>query len=150
MQDIQRTIVNPIVSLPVISNAFQVVSFDAINSQLYGILKTYSNGIATSYYCVCDLTNQPIHIINSVYTIPMTSGKFFLYDITDTMLKTPIDGTPLVIQAYSIIIFSMKTTTNKNPDELKNYLWKYDLFIEAHNYNLLRIVSGNGSVAYST
>ena len=80
----------------------------------------------------------------------MTSGKFFLYDITDTMLKTPIDGTPLVIQAYSIIIFSMKTTTNKNPDELKNYLWKYDLFIEAHNYNLLRIVSGNGSVAYST
>jgi len=150
MQDIQRTIVNPIVSLPVISNAFQVVSFDAINSQLYGILKTYSNGIATSYYCVCDLTNQPIHIINSVYTIPMTSGKFFLYDITDTMLKTPIDGTPLVIQAYSIIIFSMKTTTNKNPDELKDYLWKYDLFIEAHNYNLLRIVSGNGSVAYST
>jgi hypothetical protein len=80
----------------------------------------------------------------------MTSGKFRLYATTDTMFQTPIGGTPLILQAYSIIIFSVKTIINQNPDELKKYLWKYDLFIEAHNYNLLRIVSGNGAIAYST
>jgi hypothetical protein len=150
MQDIQRTIVNPTISAPTIPNTFQIVSFDFNNKRLYGILKTYIAGIMTTYYCICDVIDPTINVINGVYTIPMTSGKFFLYDITDTMLETPIDGTPLILQAYSIIIFSVKTIINQNPDELKKYLWKYDLFIEAHNYNLLRIVSGNGAIAYST
>jgi hypothetical protein len=149
-RDIQRTIVNPIVSSSVIPNTFQIVSFDFNNNQLYGILKTYIDGNITAYYCVCDITTPLINVINSVYTIPLTSGSFQLYDITDTMLETPIDGTPLVLDAYSIIIFSVKTIIRQNPDELKKYLWKYDLFIEAHNYNLLRIVSGNGAIAYST
>jgi hypothetical protein len=150
MQDIQRTIVNPIVSAPTISNTFQIVSFDFNNKQLYGILKTYIVGIMTTYYCICDVIDPTINVINGVYTIPMTSGKFRLYATTDTMFQTPIGGTPLILQAYSIIIFSVKTIINQNPDELKKYLWKYDLFIEAHNYNLLRIVSGNGAIAYST
>jgi len=148
--DIQRTIVNPITSSSNISNTFQIVSFDFNNKQLYGILKTYTNGIATTYNCVCDLTNQLINVINGVCTIPMTSGTIRLYATTDVMLANPIGGTPLVLQAYSIIIFSVKTVISQNPDELKKYLWKYDLFIEAHNYNLLRIVNGNGAIAYST
>ena len=149
-QDIQRTIVNPIVLSSNISNTFQIVSFDFNNKQLYGILKTYINGVTTTYYCVCNLINQLISIINGVYTIPMTSGTFRLYAPTDVMFTNPIGGTPLILQAYSIIIFSVKTTISQNPDELKKYLWKYDLFIEAHNYNLLRIVSGSGAIAYST
>ena len=149
-RDIQRTIVNPIVSSPTIPNTFQIVSFDFNNNILYGILKTYIDGLTTTYYCICDLTNQSINIINGVYTITMTSGTFRLYDPIDVMFETPIDGTPLILQAYSIIIFSVKKIIRQNPDELKKYLWKYDLFIEAHNYNLLRIVGGNGAIAYST
>jgi hypothetical protein len=150
MQDIQRTIVNPTVYSPKIPNTFQIVSFDFNNKQLYGILKIYIDGITSSYYCICDLIDQAINVVNGVYTIPMTSGTFRLYDITDIMFENPIEGTPLILEAYSIIIFSVKTIISQNPDELKKYLWKYDLFIEAHNYNLLRIVSGNGSIAYST
>lgn len=150
MQDIQRTIVNPTISAPTIPNTFQIVSFDFNNKRLYGILKTYIAGIMTTYYCICDVIDQTINVINGVYTIPMTSGTFRLYDITDIMFETPIEGTPLILEAYSIIIFSVKTIISQNPDELKKYLWKYDLFIEAHNYNLLRIVSGNGAIAYST
>ena len=141
---------NPIVSSPTIPNTFQIVSFDFNNNILYGILKTYIDGLTTTYYCICDLTNQSINIINGVYTITMTSGTFRLYDPIDVMFETPIDGTPLILQAYSIIIFSVKKIIRQNPDELKKYLWKYDLFIEAHNYNLLRIVGGNGAIAYST
>ena len=44
----------------------------------------------------------------------------------------------------------MIALNNNNPDNLKNYLWNYDLFVEAHNYNLLRISNGTGAVAYST
>lgn len=150
MQDIQRTIVNPTVSAPKIPNTFQIVSFDFNNKQLYGILKTYIDGISSAYYCICNLIDQTINVINGVYTIPMTSGTFRLYATTDIMFETPIEGTPLILEAYSIIIFAVKTVINQNPDELKKYLWKYDLFIEAHNYNLLRIVSGNGAIAYST
>ena len=34
-------------------------------------------------------------------------------------------------------------------DKKKNYLWNYNLNVEAINYNILRIVSGSGAIVYS-
>jgi hypothetical protein len=86
----------------------------------------------------------------SYYVIELTNATITLYAITDLNLATPITNFPQQILPYSIIVFRMTDANNENPDNLKNYLWKYDLFIEAHNYNLLRIINGTGSLAYSS
>jgi hypothetical protein len=73
-----------------------------------------------------------------------------LYYENDSTFTTQIPNFPKQLQSYSLIIFSITELNNNNPNNLKNYLWYYDLFVEAHSYNLLRIADGTGLVAYST
>jgi hypothetical protein len=73
-----------------------------------------------------------------------------LFTENDYTMTNQLPNFPNILQTYSIIIFTVSEVNNNNPNNLKNYLWSYDLFIEAHNYNLLRIADGTGAEAYST
>ena len=76
------------------------------------------------------------------------SNIFKSFLLNDISLKVPI--AEKLLQQYSLIVFQLLNTNNQDPNDLKNYMWKYDLTIEARNYNLLRIVNGQGALAYST
>ena len=86
----------------------------------------------------------------TTYTIPLSNCLMSAYLESDYTLSNPINNFPNQLQTYSIILFTVSELNNNNPNNLKNYLWAYDLFIEAHNYNLLRIADGTGAEAYST
>ena len=86
---------------------------------------------------------------NTYIIIPSDNVNYFkTFFLNDISLKIPI-ADKLLLQ-YSLIVFQLLTTNTQDPNDLKNYMWKYDLTIEARNYNLLRIVNGQGALAYST
>jgi len=137
------------------ANSFELINVDFINKFIFGkyyLVQTdsdFNGNIVTNtiiYYSVINYAVDPI-ISGNYYTIPLTNQLFTLYEQNN--FATPAVVFDLLLP-LSLIIFQVNETSNANPDALKNYLWRYDLFIEAHNYNLLRVVNGEGSVAYST
>lgn len=146
-------------------NILNLTTVDLVNKLIYGVFnliqkKTINtNGISqvlitnTKYLVYFIYSN--IYINNSdskqtTYTVPLTNCTMFAFLESDYSLSNPIPNFPNVLQNYSLIIFRINNLSNNNPNNLKNYLWSYDLFIEAHNYNLLRISDGTGAEAYST
>lgn len=139
-------------------NIFTLTFVDFTNNRIYGVLRVIqyvtdpvTNNVTksdVSYWCV--MTFSVFVSSGNYYVIELSNSTITLYDLTDVNLSTPITNFPQQILEYSIIVLQMTNTNNENPDNLKNYLWKYDLFIEAHNYNLLRIINGTGSLAYSS
>lgn len=137
------------------ANIFTLYYVDFVNKKIYGkiqINETVNNRInRVSYYCTMNYTyvystqNTYIIIFNNSISDVNYFKSFLLNDIP---LKVPIADQ--VLQQYSLIVFQLITTNNQDPNDLKNYMWKYDLTIEARNYNLLRIVNGQGALAYST
>ena len=137
------------------ANIFTLFYVDFVNKKIYG--KIQINEIANnrinrvSYYCTMNFTyvystqNTYIIIFNNSISDVNYFKSFLLNDIP---LKVPIADQ--VLQQYSLIVFQLITNNTQDPNDLKNYMWKYDLTIEARNYNLLRIVNGQGALAYST
>jgi hypothetical protein len=95
-------------------------------------------------------TFRYVYRAGNICVIPLTDFLMNVYPENDYTFETQIPNFPNQLQTYSLIMFSITELNNNNPNNLKNYLWCYDLFIEAHSYNLLRIADGTGLVAYST
>lgn len=146
-------------------NTFSLISIDFVNKKIYGKLniiqkKTINlNGLpqilitTNTYNIIFVYSNIFMTSTNNketTYTIPLSDCLMSAYLESDYTLSNPISNFPNQLQTYSIIIFTVSEVNNNNPNNLKNYLWAYDLFIEAYNYNLLRIADGTGAEAYST
>lgn len=146
-------------------NILNLTTVDLVNNKIYGVFsliqkKTINiNGLSqvlitnTKYLVYFIYSNIYINSSDSkqtTYTVPLTNSTMFAFFESDNSLSTPIPNFPNVLQNYSLIIFRINNLSNNNPNNLKNYLWAYDLFVEAHNYNLLRISDGTGAEAYST
>jgi hypothetical protein len=146
-------------------NILNLTTIDLVNSKIYGVFnliqkKTINtNGISqvlitnTKYLVYFIYSNIYINSSDNkqtTYTVPLTNCTMFAFLESDYSLSSPIPNFPNVLQNYSLIIFRINKLSNNNPNNLKNYLWSYDLFVEAHNYNLLRISDGTGAEAYST
>jgi len=146
-------------------NIFDIKTVDFVNNKIYGIFnliekKTVNtNGISqllitnTQYLVYFIYSNIYINssdIQQTTYTIPLTNCAMFAFMESDYSLTNPLQNFPTILQNYSLIILRMNKFKSNNPNNLKNYLWSYDLFVEAHNYNLLRISDGTGAEAYST
>ena len=143
-----------------VSNTFQLYSVDFINYKIYGKMTIIQNRINTingieyenierdTYNVI--LTFSYLYRDGNTYVIPLTNFLMNVYPENDYTFTTQITNFPKQLQTYSLIIFSITELNNNNPNNLKNYLWNYDLFVEAHSYNLLRIADGTGLVAYST
>jgi hypothetical protein len=138
-------------------NTFSIVSVDYNNFKIYGKITISQKSstdnqtiIITSYNAIFSFAN--VYRDGDNYVIPLTNFFCNIYQENNLNfeLTDQISGFPQQFLPYSLIIFKMIPLNNNNPDNLKNYLWNYDLFIEAHNYNLLRISNGTGAVAYST
>jgi len=128
------------------SNSYTIVAVDFTNLKLYGTLVV--NNI--KYNTIFTFGN--VRKDENTYIIPLTNNLCNIYP-EDKLNFEPFEQVPTFPQqflSYSIIILNINVLNNNNPDNLKNYLWNYDLFVEAHNYNLLRISNGTGAVAYST
>lgn len=138
------------------NNTFTLVTVDFVNFKIYGkynLIQTVSiNGamtnVKTVYNCIINFQNN--NRDGTYYIIPLTGNVLWLYPENDLNFTTPISNFPQQLLPLSSIIFQIIENSTINPDDLRNYLWRYDLYIEAHNYNLLRVVNGEGSVAYST
>ena len=121
---------------------FSLNTVDTFNKILYGTLLL--NGVLYN-----SITNYQTSLIIGIYTvIPLNNNLSRLYLASDIQFIDPVYNG--VLLPNSILIYHTTEVNNTNPDDLQNYLWRYDLMIEAHNYNLLRIVNGEGSVAFST
>lgn len=143
-----------------VSNTFQLYSVDFINYKIYGKMTIIQNRINTingieyedierdTYNVILTFSN--VYRDGNTYVIPLTNFLMNIYPENDYTFTTQIPNFPKQLQTYSLIIFSITELNNNNPNNLKNYLWNYDLFVEAHSYNLLRIADGTGLVAYST
>jgi hypothetical protein len=146
-------------------NTFNLISVDFVNTKIYGKLnmvqkKTINlNGLSQIYittniynviFIYADIFMTSTNSRQTTYTIPLSNCLMSAYLESDYTLSNPINNFPNQLQTYSIILFTVSELNNNNPNNLKNYLWAYDLFIEAHNYNLLRIADGTGAEAYST
>ena len=142
------------------NNLFEIIAVDFVNFKIYGkITITQTTNINTSGNNITSTTRETYNTIfnfanisrsGDYYIIPLTGFIMNVYPQNDLNFTNQIPNFPQQFQSYSIIIFNIKDLNNNNPDNLKNYLWNYDVFIEAHNYNLLRISDGTGAVAYST
>jgi hypothetical protein len=143
-----------------VSNIFQLYSVDFINYKIYGKITIIQKRISTINGIEYENIQQDIYNIiltfsyvyraGNIYVIPLTNFLMNLYYENDYTFTSQIPNFPKQLQTYSLIIFSITELNNNNPNNLKNYLWNYDLFVEAHSYNLLRIADGTGLVAYST
>jgi hypothetical protein len=143
-----------------VSNTFILYSVDFINFKIYGKITIVQTRISTingielenierdTYNAILTFSN--VYRAGNIYVIPLTNFLLNIYYENDYTFTTQIPNFPKQLQTYSLIIFSITELNNNNPNNLKNYLWYYDLFVEAHSYNLLRIADGTGLVAYST
>ena len=130
-----------------IPNSFEIISLDLDNLKIYGVLTVNNIRYNTIFSFGKNFTRN-----DNLYIIPLTGFICNIYE-ERSLNFSPSDqiaNFPQQFIPYSIIIFKIIEHTNINPNNLKNYLWNYDLFIEAHNYNLLRISNGTGAVAYTT
>jgi len=127
-------------------NSYVIVAVDFTNFKIYGTLLVNQIRYNTIF------TFRNVQKDGNTYIIPLTGMICNIYpeDKLNFQSFDQINNFPQQFLPYSIIIFTMIPLNNNNPDNLKNYLWNYDLFVEAHNYNLLRISNGTGAVAYST
>ena len=138
------------------SNNFVIIAVDFTNYKIYGkltVIQTSSsnqNTIITTYNAIIGFAN--VRKVGNTYVIPLTRLLLSIYPENNLNFQPSdlVAGFPQQFLPYSLIIFTITPLTNNNPNNLKNYLWNYDLFIEAHNYNLLRISNGTGAVAFST
>ena len=142
------------------SSTFSLVSVDFVNFKIYGkmnIIQTITTNISGNiqetittnrYNTIFSFAN--VYKSGDTYVIPLTGFLLNVYLETDLNFNEQVSQFPKQFLPYSIIIFNITEFNNNNPDNLKNYLWNYDLFVEAHSYNLLRIADGTGAVAYST
>ena len=98
------------------------------------IYNVYSDKNKTTYVAILanDNSENGITLYNPYY-----------YNLEDVVV--PLD--PIINP--SLIIFSVLNSNNINIDKKKNYLWNYNLNVEAINYNILRIVSGSGAIVYA-
>ena len=128
------------------SNSFEIIALDLVNLKIYGLI-TVSNIRYNTIFSFANFIRN-----DNLYIIPLTGFICNIYEEHSLTFATndQIANFPQQFIPYSIIIFKIIEHTNINPNNLKNYLWNYDLFIEAHNYNLLRISNGTGAVAYTT
>ena len=135
------------------SNYFNIITVDFVNFKIYGkfgLVQTSNNNIVSTTVYNCIINFQSVVREGAYYVIPLTGYLMWLYPESDLNFTTPINNFPQQLLPLSSIIIQILENSSINPDDLKNYLWRYDLFIEAHNYNLLRVVNGEGFVAYST
>ena len=141
------------------NNTFTIVSVDFNNKKIYGNFNLFYNGEMTKFYGVINYIT-----VYSVYADNMkTTYVAVLTDIDgDIRLDKGITlynqnnlEEPIVqydkFTKSSLIIFSIVNNNNNsfNIDKKKNYLWNYNLNVEAINYNILRIVSGSGAIVYA-
>ena len=144
----------------VLAGATEIIAVDFVNFKIYGkitvVQKKTTNVNGSIFETISKETYNTIFNFANVYrsgnyyVIPLTGFIMNVYPQNDLNFTNQIPNFPQQFQPYSLIIFSMIELNNNNPDNLKNYLWNYDLFIEAHSYNLLRVADGTGAVAYST
>jgi hypothetical protein len=137
------------------NNTFNMVSVDFVNKKIYGIFNllfdeqmTNFYGVITyiSIYSVYSDKSKTTYIAilasdNSENGITLYNPNY--YNLEDVVV--PLD--PIIDP--SLIIFSVIDSNNINIDKKKNYLWNYNLNVEAINYNILRIVSGSGAIVYA-
>jgi hypothetical protein len=137
------------------NNIFNMVSVDFINKKIYGIFNLLYNEQMTNFYGVITYIsiynvysdkNKTTYIAilandNSENGITLYNPNY--YNLEDVVV--PLD--PIINP--SLIIFSVLNSNNINIDKKKNYLWNYNLNVEAINYNILRIVSGSGAIVYA-
>ena len=144
---------------------FTFVSIDVRNKILYGVLRVYQGVNAVSYNCKIDYVQQyatPATITNqnntktSYLVVPLTSvrvsgvlnGLITLYTAEDTYFENPLVSFPQEILSGSILILRVEEQNSQNPEDLKRYVWRYDVMVEAHSYNLLRISGGMGGLVF--
>ena len=144
---------------------FTFTSVDVRNKILYGILRVYQGANYVPYNCKIDYVQQYYtpSVVTSQNTtkttylvIPLTSvrvsgvlnGLITLYNGTDTYFENPLVSFPQEILSGSILILRLEEQNTQNPDDLKRYVWRYDVMVEAHGYNLLRISGGMGGLVF--
>jgi hypothetical protein len=76
------------------------------------------------------------------------NGLITLYNGTDTYFENPLVSFPQEILSGSILILRLEEQNTQNPEDLKRYVWRYDVMVEAHGYNLLRISGGMGGLVF--
>jgi hypothetical protein len=141
------------------NNTFTMVSVDFNNKKIYGIFNLFYNKEMTKFYGVINyITVYSVYTDNlkTTYAAVLTDiGSDIRLDKGITLynqnnLEEPIlqDET---FNRPSLIIFTIVNNNHNsfNIDKKKNYLWNYNLNVEAINYNILRIVSGSGAIVYA-
>jgi len=135
-------------------NTFTIISVDSINEKIYGIFRLLYNNVITTFYGVMKYTsiyNVYSDTSKSIY-VAILNNEVVMYDVIkyhENDLETPIIIELDTLNTPSIIIFTTSNDNNINIDKKRNYLWNYNLNVEAINYNILRIVSGSGAIVYS-
>ena len=135
------------------NNTFTLTTVDFINKKIFGIFNANYNNEMTNFYGV-----MPYLSIYNVYSDKnKTTFVAVLTNDTSTngltMYSPDNLEEPIVLSDTftnpSLIIFSILNNNNINIDKKKNYLWNYNLNVEAISYNILRIVSGSGAIVYA-
>jgi hypothetical protein len=135
------------------NNTFTLITIDLKNKKLYGKFSVlYENEMTNCYGVLPYLTIYNVYSDKTKTTYvavlanETSENGITLYNLDN--LENPF----VVSDAFtnpSIIIFSILHNNNINIDKKKNYLWNYNLNVEAISYNILRIVSGSGAIVYS-
>ena len=131
------------------TGTWKLISFDTNNKKIYGLFTTSINQIDIIYNSVI-----PYSEIYNVYSEGNKKTYVAIIANKEIKLFTKDDdkpfSQPIILTNISLIIFStFKKETNNNLITENNYLWNYNLYVEAINYNILRIVSGMGDIVYA-
>jgi hypothetical protein len=136
------------------NNTFTMVSIDFNNKKIYGDFNLLYNQEMSKFYGVM--------LYSTIYSVYNDNMK-----TTYVAILKDKDGNSRGITLYnqnnleepivqydeftnpSLIIFTIVNNNNFNIDKKKNYLWDYNLNVEAINYNIFRIVSGSGAIVYA-
>lgn len=135
------------------NNTFSIVSVDFNNKKIYGNFNLFYKNEMTKFYGV-----MPYITIYNVYSDNLkTTYVAILTNISldkgitlynQNNLEEPIVQLDKFTNP-SLIIFTTINNNSFNIDKKKNYLWNYNLNVEAINYNILRIVSGSAGIVYA-
>ena len=135
------------------NNTFTLTTVDFVNKKIYGKFNLNYNNKMTNFFGVMQYIT-----VNNVYSDKnkttyiavlaneMSDNGLTLYNLNN--LEESVVGSEPFTNP-SIIIFSILNTNTINIDKKKNYLWNYNLNVEAISYNILRIVSGSGAIVYA-
>ena len=144
--DVRNRVVYGLLNVPrIVSGAYVYVSYNCkmeyVRHYVTPTVASNNNTRLVSYL-VIPLTSQ---LINGVL-----NGLITLYEPSDVYYSVPIASFPQEILGGSILILRVEEQNTQNPDDLRRYLWRYDVYVEAHSYNLLRITGGVGGLVFNT